>query len=290
LLSEDEAHSLLDATRAMQKLLRDGFDRVAFVGHSQGGHAVLSAQALARSYGMAGQLVGVAAMAPFWAPGRTFGAIIAPELMFNTHDNPGELRGELSFAVEYFYTHAELYDGRGRGAALFTRSAQAALPGFVSSCSFENDPSVLGTLPSDIFQASLINAVGPCGVSGGSACTSGLAATWERRFRADRPKLDAAGAPVVLWQGANDLVINPLLAKCGIDKISADLPPSSRTAKFTQCGDPVAAHEDLLSNQMGWVTRWIDARALGTAEPAACQTLESITGPLMCLTPPGNQD
>ncbi|HMF27231.1 MAG TPA: hypothetical protein VKE42_00580, partial [Candidatus Cybelea sp.] len=37
LLSEDEAHSLLDATRAMQKLLRDPPDRVALVGHSQGG-------------------------------------------------------------------------------------------------------------------------------------------------------------------------------------------------------------------------------------------------------------
>lgn len=65
LLSEDEAHSVLDATRAMNNLRQRAVEKVVLVGHSQGGHAVLSAQSFAKSYGLSGQLVGVAAMAPF---------------------------------------------------------------------------------------------------------------------------------------------------------------------------------------------------------------------------------
>lgn len=289
LLSEDEAHSLLDATRAMQNLLQTPQDKVALVGHSQGGHAVLSAQALARSYGLSGELVGVAAFAPFWAVGRTMGAIVSSEFGFNTHDDAGLI----SFAIEYFYTHAELYDGTGRGAALFKPAVRPALNSFVSTCQFEADPSVLGATSADFFQADFLAAVGECGVFGGADCASGLASTWERRFRADRPKLDPRGAPVVMWQGALDAVIPTSLAKCAIDKITADLPASSASAKFTLCGDALADHESLESNNAAWVTSWIEARARRGAEPASCpgeSALEGDQGPLSCMTPPGNDD
>ena len=39
--AEDEAHAVLDATRAAANLLPSMPDKVVFVGHSQGGHAVL---------------------------------------------------------------------------------------------------------------------------------------------------------------------------------------------------------------------------------------------------------
>jgi pimeloyl-ACP methyl ester carboxylesterase len=289
MLSEEEAHALLDATRAMRKLLRNAPERVAMVGHSQGGHAVLSAQALARSYGLSGQLSGVVALAPFWAVGRTFGAIFAPELGYTT-----ELNGpELSFAIEYFYTHAELYDGRGRGAQLFQPQVRDALAGFVSSCNwYEPIPPVFGATSADFLQPDFYAAVTACGASGGAACSGGLAGTWESRFRADRPRLDTSGAPVLMWGAKADLVIQPALTKCAIDKIASDLPPNSRPAAFKFCGDSAADHESLIGNQLGWITRWIEARARGGAEPAACpgeQALQS-EGPLMCLTPPGNSD
>jgi pimeloyl-ACP methyl ester carboxylesterase len=290
LLSEDEAHSLLDSTRAMQKLVRHPHDRVVLVGHSQGGHAILSAQALARSYGLAGQLSGVAAMAPFWAPGRTFGAIVSPEYMFNTADNPGEL----SSAIEYFYTHAEVYDGRGKGANLFKPEKRAALQGLVSTCAFPPDPStdpgVLGLYPSDFFEPNFLEAVSLCGIVGGDACASGIGGTWETRFRADRPKLDRNGAPVLMWQGALDAVIPTPFAKCAIDKIAADLPANGGSAKFTLCGDADADHETLLPRNVAWVTRWIDARTLGAAEPPVCPGESALGGPLMCPEPPGNVD
>ena len=64
--AEDEAHSVLDATRAAANLLTTMPDKVVFVGHSQGGHAALSAQTYAKAYGMHGTLAGVAVFAPLW--------------------------------------------------------------------------------------------------------------------------------------------------------------------------------------------------------------------------------
>lgn len=286
LLSPDEAHSLLDGTRAVPKLTNLQFDSVVFLGHSQGGHAVLSAQALAQSYGLAGRLVGVAAFAPFWATARTFGALVAPESMLNTLDNPGEL----SFAIEYFYSHGEVYDGAGGGTKLFLPKVGNALKKFTSSCNFFEDPSVLGLNTSDFFKADFLKAVGNCGLFGDSYCTGGLAGTWEQRFKNDRPTLDPRGAPIVMWHGANDLVIPPPFAKCAIDKIRADLPANGQSAKFTFCGDPMADHETLLARDLAWVMRWIDARAFGAPEPDACPGEEALpqVPPLACPELPGD--
>src|SRR6185369_2556209 len=62
--NKDTAYSLLDSGRALRKLLGDGAttDRTIALGHSQGGGAVLAAQALAKSYGPT--LTAVAAFAP----------------------------------------------------------------------------------------------------------------------------------------------------------------------------------------------------------------------------------
>ena len=283
MLSEEEGHAVLDATRAMQKMLRSAPGQVALVGHSQGGHAVLSAQALARSYGLAGQLVGVAAFAPFWAPGRTFATIFSSYYGFDTtYYGP-----TLAFALEYFYTHAEVYEGRGRGAQLFKPEVRNALAGFVASCNFgEPLPASFGQFSSDFLQPDFYAAMDACGQNP-AACSGGLAGTWETRFRADRPRLDAAGAPVVVWSGAGDVVIDPYLTKCGIDRIASDL-----QSRFKFCGDRGGDHETVIGNQLSWVTRWIEARARGGAEPAACEGESAITPPggLACLDPPGNQD
>ena len=112
--AQDEAYSVLDATRAMQQLLGQTRDQVVLVGHSQGGHAVLAAQSYARAYGMSGRLAGVVAFAPFWAPARTFGVILGGYSAANPND-----WYPLGTAIEYFYTHLELYDGPGAGKRLF---------------------------------------------------------------------------------------------------------------------------------------------------------------------------
>jgi pimeloyl-ACP methyl ester carboxylesterase len=290
LASVDEAHSLLDATRAAKKLLKNLSDSVVLLGHSQGGHAVLSAQALARTYGLSGQLVGVAAFAPFWAPLRTMGLIVSPLSPFTTRDTPDAIK----FAIEYFYTHGELIDGVGGGQKPFLPQVANTLKEFTASCDFKADPQVFGATTSDFFKPEFLSAVGDCGVFGGDYCsTPDLAWTWEQRFKADRPQLDRNGAPVLMWHGANDVVIDPFFAKCGIDKLRADLPANGNPPKFTFCGDRVADHETLLAFDLARAIRWIDARALGGAEPQPCEgeeALSSVVGPLFCPQPPGNLD
>jgi pimeloyl-ACP methyl ester carboxylesterase len=290
LLSEDEAHSVLDSTRAFPKLVKNAPSNVAFVGHSQGGHAVLSAQALASTYGMSGQLKGVAAFAPFWAPGRTLGVVASPAAMYSVQDSPEQIK----FAIEYFYTHAEVYDGPGAGSALFQPQAQAPLQALVSSCALLTPPpDALGSTTDTFFIQDIYDSVGNCGLDRSLCNDEGGAATkWEARFQADRPKLNASGAPIVLWQGKADQTIAPQLAKCGIDKIESDLPNGS-AAKFTLCGDKMADHQSILSRRTHWVIRWIKARTLGRTEPKACNGEEAISDPgtpLACLTPPGNDD
>ena len=291
MLSEEEAHALLDATRAMRKLFRNVPDRVALVGHSQGGHAVLSAQALARSYGLSGQLTGVVAIAPYWAPARGFGALFSTDPKFNyntTYHFP-----YLEFGIEYFYTHAELYDGPGRGAQLFKEGVRDELAGIVSTCDWY--PALpresWGDTAADFLDPNFYAAITACGVNR-AACNSGIAATWEQRFKADRPRLDRSGAPVLMWGGGQDVVIEPDVAKCAFDKISSDLPPNSGSAFFKVCGDSGADHESLIGNQLSWITRWIEARSRGGAEPESCPGIEALQGdgPLTCRTPPGNED
>jgi hypothetical protein len=288
LLSPDEAHSILDATRAFPKLVRGAPNKVAFVGHSQGGHAVLSAQALANSYGMSGKLAGVAAFAPFWAPGRTLGLVINPLAGYTVEDTPEQIK----FAIEYFYTHAEVYDGAGAGSKLFKPdpSVQNALSLLTNTCSLNAEPSSdFGSSPSDFLIPEFDAPVGNCGLERDLCNDEGGAATiWEARFQADRPQLNKSGAPIVLWQGKNDATIFPQLAKCGIDKIRADV-----GNKFMFCGDQVADHQTILSRRTHWVIRWIKARTLGHPEPNACNGEEAISEPgmtLECLTPPGNDD
>jgi len=267
LLSEDEAHSVLDATRAMNKLRQKAVDKVVLLGHSQGGHAVLSAQALAKKYGHAGKLVGVVAAAPFWAPARTLGMLAgAPPPLGN---DPSVL----AFVVEYFYTHAEVLDGAGQGKQLFQPNKREALRKYVNQCSFTDSyctfinpvPPSLGLAP-DFFQPDFLEAVSSCGFEKDACSTPGLAKKWGNRFVADRPKLDPTGAPVLMWHGALDAVVPMTFGTCAYQKISSDLSAN----KFTFCGDVGADHDQILSFDLAWVMGWINARANGSPEPAAC--------------------
>jgi hypothetical protein len=233
---------------------------------------------------MSGKLAGVAVFAPFWAPGRTLGSIIVPGSPYSIDSAPDVIK----FAIEYFYTHAEVYDGGGKGAQLFqqTDDIQDALNELINTCSLTAEPSAaFGSTPDTFFEPNFDMSVGFCGVDK-EACNDegGLATTWENRFQADRPQLDGSGAPIALWQGKNDATIFPQLAKCGIDKIRSDIGNN-----FTFCGDKMADHQTILSRRTHWVLRWIKARTLGHAEPNACNGEDAISDPSMpltCLEPP----
>ncbi|MCA1665499.1 MAG: lipase family protein, partial [Myxococcales bacterium] len=285
-IAQDEAHSVLDSTRAAKQLVPSLTGKVAFVGHSQGGHAVLAAQSYRQSYGMEGDLIGVAAYAPLWLSAYAWAGIMSPIGMFNTTDSPYPVMYDL----EYFYSHGELYDGPGGGLAMFQPAKRDAVKSFLlNQCKPSAPPGVdiktLGATPSDIFDPSFVNSVGDCGIGLGG-CNDATAMTWTARFSADRPPIDPNGPPILIYDGGMDTNFPPARAQCMYDKINADLTaaPSAATM-ISSCFDPNAQHFDIMRRDVDYANGWIAARAGLAAEPAPCTPFP--TGQT-CQTPPPN--
>ena len=302
LLSEDEAHSLLDATRAMSNLIQPGTlsGDVVLVGHSQGGHAVLSADAYAGSYGLSGNLAGVVAEAPLWIPARSWGAALTNLLVWS----PTVSTSALTYALQYFYGHAEVYNGPGHGTDMLADSMKAGVAqALTTSCldTLSTKIAAMGSHPSDFFATGFSAGVSVCADTG--VCGIGAPETWRDRFQADRPPVDPSGAPIVLIHGGQDTTVTPALAECGIEKIRADL-SNGATTQATFCFDPGATHgavSDGSSNPSAavtrrnadWINQWVLARTLGGAEPAACTpwTGKAADGTaIQCPSLPPNSD
>jgi pimeloyl-ACP methyl ester carboxylesterase len=262
MFAEDEAYSVLDATRAMKNLLEKFSDKVVLVGHSQGGHAVLSAHAYARSYGLAGNLAGVVTLAPFWAPARSFGIISSPDSGYTSGTPDGTFA--LDAAVEYFFTHGELLDGVGQGDDVLRFDIRDLIGTKGTECLELPDISTFGETGGDIFKESFA-PVSSCAL-GGEGCDEEAAQKWSERFIRDRPALDADGAPVLVWHGKLDAVVPTNIAGCGIETLSAQLPD-----RLKVCADADADHESVESNNAKYVIQWINARTQNGPEPtAAC--------------------
>jgi pimeloyl-ACP methyl ester carboxylesterase len=286
-LAEDEAHSLLDATRAVRLLTPAGMlpQAVAIVGHSQGGHAALSAQALSPSYGLDGRLVGVAAFAPFWGALRAWGAMLYPNSGYTTASTPAPI----AFGMFYFYTHGELYDGAGGGLTMFSAGKQSQVASMLTTMCLGDviqNVTNLGATPSDFYDSTFANSVGAC--AGAGFCFGPPATTWAPHFAADRPSIAGGGQPLLVWQGGQDTTVTPERAQCGFDKLANDLkaPTANPATTVNLCEDSSANHVTILGNNLDFVKRWIAARAGSGAEPPPCVGWTART----CVTPPPNQD
>ncbi|MGZ3406064.1 MAG: lipase family protein [Polyangia bacterium] len=285
-IAEDEAHSVLDSTRAAKQLVPSLTGKVVFVGHSQGGHAALSAQSYARSYGMEGELVGIATYAPLWLSAYAWAAILTPVAGYKTSDSAYPVMYDL----DYFYSHGELYDGPGGGLAMIQPAKRAAVQSFLMSQCAPNPPpgvdiTTLGAAPSDFFDSTFIDSIGACGIGFGG-CTDATAMTWTARFAADRPPIDPQGPPILIYNGGMDTNFPPARAQCMFDKINADLMgATSPTTTIATCFDPDAQHFDIMRRDVDYANQWIAARVGIGPEPAACTPFP--TGQT-CLTPPPN--
>jgi pimeloyl-ACP methyl ester carboxylesterase len=279
MFAEDEAYSVLDATRAMKKLLEQFPDQVALVGHSQGGHAVLAAQSYAQSYGMAGKLAGVVALAPFWAPARAFGIVIWPPAGYKVTHQDGAVDEvgayALNTAIEYFYTHSELIDDAGSSKDILSFNINNLLGGKGTECNFFPDLTPYGDNGEELFKPPFA-AVGVC--AGTGECDDPLAQKWAERWAKDRPALNPEGAPVLMWQGGADQVVPTSIAGCAIDKLRADL-----SDKFKVCADASADHETIENHNAAWVIQWIKARAQGAPEPTQTCAPEEVLEGLDCF-------
>lgn len=270
--AEDEAHSVLDATRAAAKLLTSPPDKVVIVGHSQGGHAALAAQSYAGSYGVQGTLIGVAAFAPLWTSMSLWGAAVTPAAGLKTSTDTSSIL----YAMAYAYSEGELDDGAGHGVDVFQAAKQAAAKDALlgGECYDTAKLQALGASPSDFFDSTYVSTVGGCALGG--SCTDPLATTWKARWIADRPAIDPAGAPILIYFGGQDTFVTPGRAQCARNKIASDLGSTPTLVQY--CFDPDAAHRDIIrAAAPDYVNQWIAAQAGIGPAPAACTAFPSTT-------------
>jgi pimeloyl-ACP methyl ester carboxylesterase len=290
--AEDEAHGVLDATRAAAKLLVSPPDKVVIVGHSQGGHAALSAQSYAKSYGMTGTLAGVAVFAPLetsmaiWAAGTTDAA------MLTTNDTSSVL-----YVMEYGYTAGALRGDTGGGLAIFqTAKQQAAKDAMLGGeCYDAAKVKALGNKPSDFFDADYVNNVGfacaanPIGYdcSMAPSTPAGDAPLWLSRWKEDRPALDDQSAPILVFYGGMDTSVTQGRAQCARDKFGKDLMATTATTTIKYCFDAAANHRDIIRGaNSDYVNQWIAARGgVGSDPTTGCTDFP--TG-VTCQVPPND--
>ena len=266
--SEDEAHGILDATRAAAKILVNPPAKVAFIGHSQGGHAVLAAQSMAEAYGMTGQLVGVATLAPFWASMTLFAAATTSTGGLSTATDVSAI----TYAMEYAYVAAELREGVGHGTDVFQTAKKAAAKDAIlgGACYDQAKVQALGATPMDFFDATYVAQVGnQCSLGGN--CTDPLAIKWKGYWQQERPALDATGAPILAMFGGVDTFITPSRGACGRNKWAADVAGAGSTTTITNCFNQDTAHRDFpRTAELDYAISWIANKAGIGAAPAAC--------------------
>ena len=300
--AEDEAHAVLDATRAAANLLPSPPDKVVLVGHSQGGHAVLSAQSYVKAYGLSGTLVGIAAFAPLETSMALWAAATTPAGNLTTANDVSTIL----YSMEYAYSAGALRGDTGGGLAVFqTAKQQAAKDAMLGGeCYDSTKLQALGATPADFFDMNYVNNVGfACAATPFSTdCTmapstpAGDAPLWLSRWKEDRPALDPMGGPILLWYGGQDTSSRPGFAECAREKFAKDLSAAGATTTIKYCFDAASAHRDIIRRAPGdYVNQWIAARGgVGNEPTGSCAdfpipwTDPSGTTGSTCETPPND--
>jgi hypothetical protein len=271
---------VLDGARALRKLLPAAAfsSSVLAVGWSQGGGAVLSAQALAKSYGSDGTLAGVVAFAPEW-PTRMNSFGFVDEL-----NNPGELTIQTGISedvVTVMREYAYFYNRVGPSDAgdAFPASARSGIDNAVSTlCQTPLGGYLQATAPhvGDIFDPTFaattlacINQGGPdggtdAGADGGPGCVDpGLG--YYNFLQQNILTADPSGPPILYVQGLLDVIMPPASeAACNLVKLAND-------GVFPQvCVDPGALHTNVVGRNMDFAIAWVQALLAGQKLPTTC--------------------
>ena len=266
--NHDQGHAILDAARALRKLLPAGAfsQKVLALGFSQGGGSVLSAQALASSYGADGTLVGVVAFAPEW-PSRmnSFGYV-------DMLEHPNELTIETGISdnvVEVMRTYAYFYNYVGATHADdgFPAASRAGIDQAVNNL---DEVALGGYLQGtamrvgDTIDPSLQSSLLACIQQGASS--SGCVEPGASYFSFLQNNIltaDAQGAPVLMVQGLADYVMPAASeAACNIQKLEAD----GVTPQV--CVDALAQHQTVVSRNADFAIQWSQAILAGTQLPS----------------------
>jgi pimeloyl-ACP methyl ester carboxylesterase len=286
----DEGRSILDAARALRKLIPSSLtDGTVLVGHSQGGHGVLSALSLAETYGAGINLKGVAGLAPLWIPIRTFGAVVALASSYPFATAPDAN----AFTIWYHYAAGELLDGPGHGVDAFAAAKQAGVKDLVESVCYPatwEKLTALGTNLNDIMDPTFLNSVPSVAAGIQASCTAGdtLCDRWMQRYFDDRPHLTGSAKTVPIffaWGGKDDTITSDRII-CALDRLHGDAANVQ-----TVCVDPNATHGGMSGAKADVVADWIAQQALGGPAPAVCPSTmvtDAMGQPAVCAVLPPN--
>lgn len=259
--NHDTGFSMLDAVKALRALLRPGAldGRGILVGYSQGGGAVLAAQALEQTYGSGGKLAAVVAVAPqYFTRLNSFGYVN----MLRTPDALTVTQGYTKPVVAALRQYAFFTNALGDGGSAFpSTTAAGTVAALESRCLID----LGGWLPAnrqrvrdlidDALRTSFLGCVDGAGcVNPGKRLYDGL--------QADLLRGDPNGAPVLYLQGGLDTVM-PVgeEAACNVPWLR------SANVQLTYCTDNLAAHNDIYKRNIELVRTWAEATTLGTTVP-----------------------
>lgn len=268
--NHDTAYSILDAARALRKMMAPGVfsTNVIMAGHSQGGGGVLSAQALASTYGLDGDLAAVAVFAPEW-PTR-----------LNSFDyqhmieNPNDLTittGVSNCVVAAYreYAYFSNYVGASDAADAFP-SAQASteisLMGSLDQTAFGGYLHGTDLHIGDMFDSGFRTSLAAC-IAGTDGCNAREAAYFSF-LKQNVLTADPTGAKVLYVQGLLDEVMTPAEeAACNVQKLVAD------GVTPTVCVDASASHTDVTPKNISFGISWLQAVLAGTTPPTCASSL-----------------
>ena len=261
--NRDTAYSVLDAARAARALLPAGAttDVTGALGHSQGGGAVLAAQALAKTYGP--PLEAVAAFAPQY-PTRlnSFGFLSALR-------NPLALTITLGVSKPAIYVMRHYawqvnYRGPQTAGDGFPAAKRSGLVGAVESqCLIALGGAVQATSPKvgDLFDDALRTSLLAC-ADGAAGCAGAGKDTFDFLMGNLLPN-DPQGARVLLVQGSLDTILPPAEeAACTVNKLVAEGVPHQA------CVDSGAGHASVVDRNMAHAAAWLEASLRGATPPA----------------------
>jgi hypothetical protein len=264
----DTAYSLLDAPAALSEVLGPEMltGDVVMVGYSQGGGAVLNAQALESEHPVSGELVGVIDFAGTIAITDE----VDPNLWSYWNMVPANYAQGTSggFGALYVYAHLANTLGEDQADLFFGEDWKEIVSGWIETVCIGELITNFSQIPptvmfDDIYDPSFPAGVLAC-ITDSNDCEEPYAA-YASALETNMFPLDPDGGRVLVVAGALDTITQPQDVSCVVDKmaqwgITADL-----------CVDPMATHSTVVDTHIDDALAW--TAAVLNDEPApACST------------------
>jgi hypothetical protein len=266
----DAGRSVLDGARAALAAAPEGVlnGSITISGHSAGGHAALSAQALQRSYAPELDVLGVSAIGAVWFDTSVFATLLGVP-GWSTAGDDGWVA---VYGAMYFVGHAAAYDGEARAwdplhpmrrAALRTAlESYCLVPIEEGGLDIRQAVEMQAANVGEIFDPAFRSMIGQTSLCGTPLGCSAQSMAWRDRFAADLPTLDPEGAPIWFQQGELDMRSSNSAMGCPIAR-----------ARFSGVDTHVCyytgtEHGPLSGVSATWHADWIAALDAGADAPA----------------------